>query len=356
MTTTAPQTPEAPPTRRAIERSHIAVSLLLLPIFVGTCVALDLGATSPSIARRFDEYGEGVSRTLNRAFVHQGEFGDAFNGLMLIDAPQTDYDAGGVYFFGSSNLIFAAQFAHLPGEQQKFLHDCGFPGANPTQILQLIRFLEKEHGFLTRGTEKTHVAICLSENDLIEEPGASWFLPSALRDTGLFTYDKSVGIAAVPMSGWARAIEVRKLRWFNFMQQFKRAMTRLPPAVLDLEAFRAEIKRIITSGSSEATPRQVAEVGRILDYLKDRKVAVTVVRLPKGSWSEGSLLDRAFTQDVTALCAERDVPILDLSHLLRDEEFMDAHHPAFTGAEKERDALADFALKDLRKRGVLHAN
>src|SRR4051794_10578875 len=102
MQATASENP--PLAQRAIERSHMAVSLLLLPLFVGTCIALDLGASSPSIARRFDEYGERVSRSINRSFVHQGVFGDAFNGLMLVDAPQTNYDAGGVYFFGSSNL------------------------------------------------------------------------------------------------------------------------------------------------------------------------------------------------------------------------------------------------------------
>jgi hypothetical protein len=337
--------------KRAIERSHVAVSLLLLPIFVGTCVALDMGASSPSIARRFDDYGENVSRNINRAFVHQGVFGDAFNGLMLVDAPNTKYEAGGVYFFGSSNLVFAAQFAFLPEEVQMVIHNFGFPGANPTQIFQLIRYLEQQHGFLNRGAAKTHVAICLTENDLIEEPGASWFLPSALRDTGLFTYDKSQGIAPVPMSGWARAIKVRELRWFNLMQQFKRATTKLPPASTDVEAFRGEVTRLISTSEPEATPRQVAELGRLLDYLKARNIDVTVVRLPKGSWAEGSALDRAFTQDVTALCTGRGVPILDLSHLLRDDEFMDAHHPTFTGALKERDALARFAAGKLS-----HAN
>src|SRR3954466_6368872 len=99
MTSTPAETSPTP--QRAIERSHLAVSLLLLPIFVGTFVALDLGASSPRIARRFDEYGEGVNRQINRAFVHQGVFGDAFNGLMLVDVPQASYDAGGVYFFGS---------------------------------------------------------------------------------------------------------------------------------------------------------------------------------------------------------------------------------------------------------------
>jgi len=342
--------------KRAIEQAHLAVSLLLLPFFVGTCVALDMGASSPSIARRFDDYGEGVLRSLNRAFIHQGAFGDSFNGLMLVDAPQTNYDAGGVYFFGSSNLAFAAQFAHLPEEQQKFIHGFGFPAANPTQIFQFIRYLEAQHGFLARGREKTRVVICLTENDLLEEPGATWFLPSALSATGLFTYDPGKGIAPVPMCCLGRASKVRELRWFSFLQQIKRATTKLPPVQTDPEDFRAEVRRLLAMNTPEATSRQVAELGRMLDYLKAKDIAVAVVRLPKGSWAEGSALDRAFTQNVTALCAARGVPILDLSHFLRDDEFMDAHHPTFIGAEKERDALADFALNDLRKTGVLHAN
>ena len=188
------------------------MSLLLLPIFLGTCARCWTGGEQRSIRGDSMSTAKASRRSNREVQFIRARFGDAFNGVMLIDAPQTDYDAGGVYFFGSSNVVFAAQFANLPEQQQKLIHDFGFPGANPTQIFQFIRYLEQQHGFLKRGAAKTHVAICLTENDLIEEPAAMWFLPSALRDTGMFTYDRSEGFGLVPMSKWERAHPVARLR------------------------------------------------------------------------------------------------------------------------------------------------
>jgi hypothetical protein len=157
------------------------------------------------------------------------------------------------------------------------------------------------------------------------------------------------------MNSWKRAITIRKLRWYDLVQQFKRMSERRPPAQTDVEGFKREVKRFAGTAPPGAIARETAELGRLLDYLKARNVSVTVIRLPKGSWAEDSVLDEAFTRDIPPLCASRGVPILDLSHFLRDDEFQDARHPTFLGAQRERDALTDFALNDLRQKGVLPA-
>ena len=331
-----------------IGKTHILISALVLAVSVATCAALDIAANSPRVAHWFDQRGSIKARALNRAFVNQGVFGDAFNGLLLVDAPETDFSAGGVYFFGSSNLLFVAQFNDLPPEQRKVIHNFGFPEANPTQIFQLIRYVDQAHGLLSRAPERTHIVLGLSENDLLSDTKGMSFLGSGLHDTGVFTYDPVQGIAPAPMSSWKRALTIRKLRWYDLVQQFKRLGERRPPAQTDVPGFRLELKRFIGTAAPDATTRETAELGRLFDYLKARNVSVSVVRLPKGSWAEGSVLDEAFTRDIPPLCASRGVPILDLSHFLRDDEFMDARHPTFRGAQRERDELVKFALTQLQ--------
>jgi hypothetical protein len=151
---------------------------------------------------------------------------------------------------------------------------------------------------------------------------------------------------------WKRAYLIRRLRWYDLMVQIPRMTKRLPPGRLNRPAFDAEITRLLAVNPPDGSAQQIQELEGILDYVKSHNANAAVVRLGKGSWSAGTVFDQAFTRNVPAMCAARGVPFLDLSHLLRDDEFMDAHHPTFIGAEKERDELAKFALTQLRAMGV----
>ena len=333
-------------------RTHILVSAAILAIFVGTCAAIDFASGSARVAQWFDDWGEARARKINRAYVHEGVFGEQLHGLLLIDAPQMNYEQGGVYFFGSSNLVFAAQFNDLPAEQSKYLHCYGFPSANPTECLQFIRYFEQADGFLRRGASRTCVVIALSENDLLGLPAEGWYIPSALPDMQVFDYDPGQGVLTVPMPQWKRAYLIRKLRWNDLMSQIPRMHNGLPPPRLDRPGFDAEIKRLLTANLPGATEQQVKDVQAILDYVQSRGAHAAVVRLPAGTWSLGTPFDDAFRKNIPQMCAARGVPFLDLSRLLSDEEFMDAHHPTFLGAEKVRDEMVKFALTQLHAMGV----
>jgi hypothetical protein len=329
----------------SVARLHISMALVLLAIYCGMCAAVDLSARSAAVAKRLDDRDLARYRALKRPFAHTRNCGDFFETLMLDEVPRANHAAGGVYFFGSSNAVFCADFDGLPPAQVKGMHNYGFPGANPTEISQFIHYLVEHEGFLASGAAKAHVVICLTQDDMLEPPGAGGFFPPYLEESGLYHYDLQDGIAPIPMRAWVKTLKVRRSRWTSFIQRCHRSLEGVPPSPpIEPRDFAKESVRAVAMSPPGSNDRQFVVLAALFDYLKHRNANITFIMLPKGTWNAGLELDAAFVAKIPPMCRADNVRMIDVSHLLRDDEFMDPHHPNFDGAAKVRDAMIEFAM------------
>ena len=121
-----------------------------------------------------------------------------------------------------------------------------------------------------------------------------------------------------------------------------------------METRRAEARRSGTSNDwSTDPPPQLKELAQLLDYLKAKGIKIQFLMMPSGHWNDGLPLHEKFVATIPPMCAARGIPLLDYSHLLPDDEFMDSHHPSSRGAKMIHDAMVRAALLHLHQTGAL---
>ena len=97
---------------------------------------------------------------------------------------------------------------------------------------------------------------------------------------------------------------------------------------------------------------QTAELGRLIDYLDARKVRVTAVLMPLGSWHHDLPYPAAYREQVVSICNARDVPLVDLAGLLSDDQFSDSCHFNYSGQRQLHPVLMEIALSHLAQTGA----
>jgi hypothetical protein len=102
--------------------------------------------------------------------------------------------------------------------------------------------------------------------------------------------------------------------------------------------------------------RQMTALQRLIDYLHQRKVGVTVVLLPERTPFKVLPEPMAYQQAVRDLCEQRAIPLVDLSHLLAEDEFWDINHSNYEGLMKTHAALMSLAADRLANMGVYKGN
>ena len=322
----------------------------MLLVCGGICAAVDQAAHSQRVFKWLEDRALADSRKQGQPFVRTGNFRDYFDTLMLDELPGADYSRGGVYFFGSSNVLYCADFADLPPDQVRLIHNYAFPGADPGEILQFIRYLVERRGFLAAGAEKTCAVVCLGQDDMVqstpEEQGAGGFFPAYLKSSSFYQYDPVDGIRDAPLTSWNYFAKLRRARWRGLMQRLGRSLEGAPRRQIDMKALREQAERAKTSASYK--PLELAELERLMVYLKSRNVDVRFLFMPMGSWNDGTPVHEAFISKTSAICAAKGIPVIDLGQLLSDDQFMDFHHANLEGAQKVKNVLVDVALKYLR--------
>jgi hypothetical protein len=340
----------------AISRTHCIVSLLLLVICGVLCAAVDAGARSTRVAKWLDDHAQAQYAGQDRAFLRTRNYGDFFETLMLDELPRADYSRGGAYVFGSSQLVFCAEFADLPSEARKLIHNYGFPGANATEIRQFITYLEDQRGLLRAGGEKTAVLLCLSPTDMLETTaefnGAGGYFPAYLKGSGLFDYDAARGISDTPMSAWQRNLALRRTQWRSFVHRLARSVESVQRRRADPISLRKAEEQASAAGQT-VEGSQWAELNQLLDQLNARHVRTTMLIMPTGSWYKGLPVYDQFVARLPSMASARGIRLIDCSGLLTDAEFMDEHHATAAGAKKVHDVLVRWAFDELRQTGAL---
>jgi hypothetical protein len=80
---------------------------------------------------------------------------------------------------------------------------------------------------------------------------------------------------------------------------------------------------------------------------------VSGVMLPQRRAFDGLAFPAAYRSAVEKFCAEQRVPLVDLSRMLKEEEFADINHSNDAGLRKTHRALMQIAGDRLRDMGLL---
>jgi hypothetical protein len=80
---------------------------------------------------------------------------------------------------------------------------------------------------------------------------------------------------------------------------------------------------------------------------------VKVLLLPQGTWMDELPFPSYYNERVRAVCQATSTPIIDLSHALPDDAFVDSNHLTVGGQTKVRDLLMPEITGHLKRAGLV---
>ncbi len=333
--------------RTAVLHFQIGVSLLLLAAVCGTSLAVDLLARNRMLEGWFRDRELEFREQANLVFPNNGYFVDFEDRLLLDELPRADYSRGGTYFFGSSNLKWGLMTWTLPEEQRRVVHNYGIGATNHTTQFQFIRHLVEHEGWLAAGGEKTHVVLAVCYRSAVEKGD---FFASLWTRHDLYSYDRERGITPRGIPKTLRTYRIERERCAGFLALATKSLgwmlrgreARVAPR--DTTVYRARLVESIESTDwRKVMDQEIAELGRSLDYLRERGVRVSVALLPRVSWTHELPYPARYFEGVTEACRIRSVPLHDLSALLPEEVYVDSSHVNLAGLRKQHGALMSLA-------------
>jgi len=248
--------------------------------------------------------------------------------VLLDDAFSRTVAGKRVYLFGGCTLEAALDTRSLPAPRSELgiytLPNCNFEGLD-----MVTRWLTSDLGLGQRLGPDTLVLVGLA-TDLVE-PERSPGTMDHFVESGLYEYD-AAGIRLKPMAGLARSFSLARQRLAHMLFSLYQARphhTVLHPPTGD----RRDL-------DTRDLACQLEALQRILDRMKKTGATVQAVYMPNGSWHETPAWARVRTE-IVALCRAEGVPVLDLTGLLKDRDFLDGvDHLAYTGQQKTNRLLA----------------
>ena len=100
---------------------------------------------------------------------------------------------------------------------------------------------------------------------------------------------------------------------------------------------------------------EIAALGSAIDRLAEHDARVAVVLLPTGSWSDELPYHEPFAAQMAALCADKSVPLTNLTDALDEDDFVanDNLHENYAGTQKCHELIMQIARAHLRRIGAL---
>jgi hypothetical protein len=325
----------------ALRRYQAIISLALLTVLIGSILIVDLLARNRSLEKSLMSLSSEFAKKTNTVFSNTGNFIDHEDRVLLDEIPQADYSPGGVYFFGTSTMKWAFTTWDLPSEKKRFIGNYGIGASSHSQHLQLIRYLIEQRGFLTAG-KRDLVILGVTYSVARRDPPTGYFA-SLLRRHGLYTITNEQ-IVPVPMSAVERWLRVEKARSGGFIWNLGRVAKGW---VLTIAGFHRPPPRGIGSfdhylgfmGGDQWPQNMDSELERLrqtIILLRSHQTQVRVMLLPEATWDDVLPYKPRYEAKVRALCQETATPLVDLSHALPDEAFVDGNHLTVDGQEKFR--------------------
>jgi hypothetical protein len=332
-----------------MRKVQLLIALSLVSAILLSCAFLSLASRSRAV-QALTERGELENfKEGGGLFMNKGGFVDFEDRILLDEIPSTDFTRGGTYFFGSSTMKWAMMTWDLPPDQRTAIHNFGVGASNHKFNAQLIRYLADHEGMLLP-SERVHVVLTC-----FFTMGKAWrggYFGNLWTRYGLYRYDDFAGIEPVEMSQlqhlWVtervrlasfvsenlhRA--VRGLAWVAGAQTASHKGSLMPTEEIELRA----LENANDPNWEQEEPQQIEELRKLIKYLRDQGVRVTVVLMPTRTAYDHLPFPRRYNADVKALVSEDRVPFVDLSRLLGDDEFVDVNHANYAGLLKLHRAL-----------------
>jgi hypothetical protein len=220
---------------------------------------------------------------------------------------------------------------------------------------------------LKAGGNKVHVVLGLYWSMGQNWKSSSYFKPLWERH-GLYTYNDTDGIQPIAANSMLVALRNERARCIGFIGSNVNRLARalvgamgIPLSetekIQDPERVRQWAVRLTGDGDwRDGLDHQMIALGQLVDYLQQRKVGVTVALLPQRAAFAALPEPVAYQKAVRDLCQQHAIPVVDLSHLLAEDEFWDVNHSNYRGLMKTHAALMSVAVDRLRSMGVYESH
>jgi hypothetical protein len=351
---------------RPAARLQALAAVLMLSMVALVCGTLDVLTRIAPLMAWLNHQNEESCRQTRNLLYHVDHFESVQEQVLYEDLPTMDFSRGGVCFFGASEVQFSTKLWELPPETQALVHNFGMPACSQESELVWLRYLVEQKGMLKAGGGKTLVVLGTSYHQAFHPTRT---MPAAFVDSleghGLFACDAQQGIHPLQVNPVAKFIDFEQTRQARCM-------------VMIRDVFLHQLARWRHHGAELPRPQDPAlyqdwrrtELGpqwkekidataqvfrETIDYLRARHVQIRVVLMPLGSWEDALPYAAEYQQHITAICAEQQIPVLDWSKLLADDDFADSVHSDVFGMEKVQATYLDVALPFLRSTHALPA-
>lgn len=335
------------PAAARLARFHLIFAGCFLLVVAGTVLPVSFAARSKNftawIAREDEAYYR-KTRGLHASFSgYLVRYPDHF---VYDELPAADFSRGGVYLTGPSNMGLGTKLWELPPEQEAFIHNCGLDANTHSGEFATLRYMIEQRGMLAAGGSKSLVVIgaCYHSAGGI---GSDRELPPSFRSAwnshGFYQCNRAGGIVPREVSPLAKFIHGEKLRMAACLSRLMRWARHkvLSPKqrVHDMAMYVRNREQFMGPGWRDKVADQTGVFARMLDYLRGHGVQVLVVLPPMGSWEKEMPYAAHYNTEITAICAQKGVPVKDWTALVSDEEFWDSSHMNLEGVEKFQAAL-----------------
>lgn len=332
------------------------LSAVLLGAVVLTCIAVGLAAHfTPVMGNYLDRQLE-RQRAVNGMLMYDGGYTDDGGYVLLGQLPDADYSRGGVYFIGASETKISIRPWELPPAESALIHNYSLGDLRHSDVLHYVRFLVEENRLLEAGPEKTTIVLGMSyqmtrTRDFSYPPDR--YVPELFERHGMYNYDPNAGIDREPMTPLESFLRLQRVRASRFLQILFSSPEK---KVSDERATPEELRRYLVEQMGRdwlpEMKRQVAYVGKTIDYLRSLGVNVRVILPPEGSWHDGLPYDETYRALLATTFKTRDVPVTDLRDVLRDSDFGDAVHARYSGEKLLHGIYRGIALQALSEMGT----
>jgi hypothetical protein len=350
-------------TSEALRTARLWQTLVCLSLLAASglsTLAVESAIHSESFGVRMDREWSRLNESSNE---YKRQYLDTEDRIVLQDLADLDASAGGVYFFGASNMKWSMRVPDLPPAERKLVHNFGAGEGSPYFHRQFTKYLIDHKDLLRAGPEKTLIVFGTGFINAKPAPeGPSTFFPNFWRRYGLYNYDFGRGIEPVSHgNSYVDAYLLEKARCASFIQGLidKAGRLAVPRALRrrntekDRAAYAADYARRMGPDWEDDIRRHGRELQAWYDYARGQKMSFAVVLLPLASWHGPPLpYPPKYRAEIEAFCKKNNVPLYDLSRIAGDDDFGDHIHMNERGLAKTDAALMEIARSFLKKTGA----
>jgi len=340
--------------------------LVVLAVVIGTCAGVSGLSHWPRLEQRLMAADMDACAAADGLWKNAGYYADFEDRMLLEELPAAKHSSdGSTCFIGSSSMKWGTMLWTLPEEKRARFHNFAFGGTSHAEQFAFVRYLVEQEGLLGPAPTRTHIVIGVCyRSACITDKRSGGFFQSTLARHGFWNWTGEVELA--PMNDatrWLRREEMRCRGFLDFTRKRLPHWLRGRPTrpwkskirkpdywknklCTSVKRATGEPEDIVADADTPGEnwkaciPQQVAELSRMIAYLDDHGVRVTVVRLPRPKWVAELPYPSAYADELH----RQGIVFIDKSDAIADDSlFRDSSHTTFEGLEVLHNLLMEIA-------------